>query len=112
MTVFKCWIPETRARDIVRLVADTREEAARRHALTVPLTSWALSDRGEQGVGFSLAVLTYADGDETPIVVEVELVSEFTAHPWPRSSFAATHLLRGELDKWQDDESDDDEEAP
>lgn len=111
MTVYKCWIPEAPRRAIATLVADTREQAARRHALTVPLASWDIADAGDEGTRFTLRVLTHAHGDDKPTVVEVELVSGLSAQVWPRSSFAATELLRGELDKWQDDEDDGDEEA-
>lgn len=109
MTIYKCWVPGSLDRDVALIVAETREQAARECALRMPLGAWTLADAGDEGTRFSLAVATYAHGDAGPIVVELELTAEFLAHAWPRSSFASARLLRGERDKWE--ESDDEDET-
>lgn len=113
MTVFKCWIPGCLDRGVATVVADTREQAARDHALAIPLNQWTIGDMGNSGIRFALALATFTSDDVSPVIVELELISEFLARPWPRASFAAVRLLRDDRDKWHSDDSDEgEEEAP
>jgi hypothetical protein len=111
VSIYKCWVPGSLDRDVAVIVAETREQAARECALSLPLGAWAMADAGAEGTHFTLAVATYDHADAGPIVVEIELTSELVAQTWPRGSFASTRLLRGERDKWEDEDEADEQEV-